>query len=127
MIAALAFLSACTAEEAEGAAAEAPAPVRPVEVVADEEGAEDEANEAESEELTRLRARVTELESQLATCQREAAAVPTGVDPPAQPAAQPATQTASAEPAAERRDAGPRRRRDDGTIRIDPAGILLGR
>lgn len=114
------LLGGCSGEE-ESEAADDPEPVRPVEVVTDE-GEEAEAAEEpdDDEEIGRLRARVSELEAELATCRQQAAAVPTGVDP----------QPVNADPEARRdagppRDAGPRRRRDDETIRLpDPFGIL---
>jgi hypothetical protein len=123
-VAVLALAGACGGEESEASAAQEPEAVRPVEVVA-EDGEEAEP-EAESDEVTRLRARVAELEQQLAQCQENRPAtpgnVPAGVDPPA-----------SAPDAGRPRDAGRpvdagRRRADDGTIRLpDPTGIIFGR
>jgi hypothetical protein len=129
------------AEEAPVAAAE-PEAVAPVEVTqavtATEEG---------EDELTTLRARVAELEQQLATCQGAAApsgtqavAIPEGADVPAEgttPTAQSARPDAGTRARRQRDPSlldtilGPdgrrRRRTDDETIEIpNPANVLLG-
>lgn len=142
VVSVLGALTACR-EEAERPAPAAPPAVTPVEVTADAEQAEDEPGE-----LATLRARVAELEAQLAACQgpqapsgTETATIPEGVDVPAE--GERATQTARADRpdagarARRRRDdpslletiLGPndRRRGDDETIEIpNPASVLLG-
>ena len=135
----LAALGGCS-EEAPVAAAE-PEPVAPVEVTQ----AVTVTGE-EPDELTTLRARVTELEQQLATCQGAAApsgtqavAIPEGADVPEEGATPTAQSTRpDAGPRARRqRDPslldtilgsdGRRRRANDETIEIpNPANVLLG-
>jgi hypothetical protein len=118
-------LSGCEEQDAEEPADE-PEAVQPVEVVTDDgEQATAEEEPDDDEEIVRLRARVTELEAELATC-RAGAVVPEGVEAPA--------QNTNTDPAARPRDAGVprdagRRRRDDPqTIRLpDPTGILFPR
>jgi hypothetical protein len=138
MISMVAALGGC-GEETPAAASE-PEAVTPVEVT--QAVAVPEA----PDELTTLRARVTELESQLAACQTAAAPAPSGTETVAIPAGAdtpeattPTAQTARPDAGARARRArdpslldtilGPdgRRRADDDTIRIpNPANVLLG-
>ncbi len=141
----VALLALGCEEEDTTATAQEPAPVTPVEVTAGE-------GEAQPSELEQLRARVAELEQQLATCQQaqpatQTAAIPEGVDVPApEGETPPATPTATAQNDARdagtarnrrRRDPnlmdtilgedGRRRQGDDETIELpNPANILLG-
>lgn len=136
-----AALGGC-AEETPAVAAE-PEAVTPVEVTQDVT-----APEGEADELTTLRARVAELEQQLAACQTapaappsgtQAVAIPEGVDVPAEetaPTAQRSRPDAGARARRQQRDPslidtilGPdgRRRASDDTIELpNPARVLLG-
>lgn len=137
------MVAAGCAEEAPGAAAppEAVAPVEVTQAVTAPEGEEDE--------LTTLRARVAELEQQLASCQTAAApapsgtqavAIPEGADVPAEGATPTAQNTRPDAGARARRERDPslletilgpdgrrRRRTNDDTIELpNPANVLLG-
>ncbi len=117
-------LLGCEEHEGSQHAAAQPEPVAPVEVTAPGQAAVQPADE-----VTQLRARVAELEQQLAACQGPAAqpgatrtapvpaVVPQGVDVPGQPASTtpatttPTTSPTATAPTANHPDAGTRQRR----------------
>lgn len=142
VVAALAL--GCGQERDEAAPAQAPQPVAPVEVpAAPAEGAQAQ----EGDEVATLRARVAELEQQLAACQGAQPATPTAAIPEGVDVPEDVAEEASARPEARARDAGartrrardpslidtilgeenrPRRRRDETIELPNPASILLG-
>lgn len=140
--------TACGEAESETATAQ-PAPVAPVEVT----GEEGSAPAPEGDEVAALRARVAELEQQLAACQGPAggtqtAAIPEGADVPAETPEPVEPAAAATNTQGTTRDAGTRarrqgdpslidtilgedgrrrRRRDDEPLELpNPANILLG-
>lgn len=143
------FISMTMSMVAAGCAEEAPGAAAPPEAVAPVEVTQAVTPEGEEDELTTLRARVAELEQQLASCQTAAApapsgtqavAIPEGADIPAEgttPTAQSTRPDAGTRARRERDPSlletilGPdgrrRRRANDETIEIpNPANVLLG-